>query len=62
MFFLQGCNKETAVFDVCIAERSIDSVLDVVIISERIMYVKLLIRKYIVNIVSAYAPQVSPWL
>ena len=42
-----------------IAERWIDSVVDVVRANERIMYVKLVIGKQIVNIVSAYAPQVG---
>ena len=41
-----------------IAERWIDSVVNVVRV-ERIMYVKLVIGKQIVNIVSAYAPQVG---
>ena len=39
-----------------IAERWIDSVVNVVRVNERIMYV---IGKQIVNIVSAYAPQVG---
>ena len=42
-----------------IAERWIDSVVNVVRANERIMYVKLVIGKQIVNIVSAYAPQVG---
>ena len=42
-----------------IAERWIDSVVDVVRVNERIGYVKLVIGKQIVNIVSAYAPQVG---
>ena len=37
---------------------TIDSVVDVVRVNERIMYVKLVIVKQIVNIVSTYAPQV----
>ena len=41
-----------------IAERWIDSVANVVRVNERIMYVKLVFGKQIVNIVSAYAPQV----
>ena len=57
--FWQGCNKGTAGVCVFIAERWIDSVVDVVRVNERIMYVKLVIRKHIVNIVSAYAPQVG---
>ena len=52
-FFWQGCNKGTAGVGVFIAERWIDSV-----VNERIMYVKLVIGKQIVNIVLAYAPQV----
>ena len=57
-FFWQGCNKGTAGVGVFIAERWIDSVVDVVRVNER-MYVKLVIGKQIVNIVSAYAPQVG---
>ena len=56
-FFWQGCNKGTAGAGVFIAERWIDSVVDVV--NERIKYVKLVIGKQSVNIVSAYAPQVG---
>ena len=41
-----------------IAERWIDSVVNVVRVNERIMYVKLVIGKQIRNIVCAYAPQV----
>ena len=58
-FFWQGCNKGTAGVGVFIAERWIDSVVDVVIANERIIYVKLVIGKQIVNIVSAYALQVG---
>ena len=58
-FFWQGCNKGTAGVGVFIADRWIDSVVNVVRVSERIMYVKLVIGKQIVNIVSAYAPQVG---
>ena len=43
-----------------IAERWIDSVVDVVRVNEWIMYVKLLIRKQIVHCsISAYAPKVD---
>ena len=42
-----------------IAERWIDSVFNVVRVNERVMYVKLVIGKQMVNIVSAYAPQVG---
>ena len=58
-FFWQGYNKGIAGIGVFIAERWIDSVDDVVRVNERIMYVKLVIGKQIVNIVSAYAPQVG---
>ena len=47
--------KEVSVF---IAVRWINSVVDVVRVNEQIMYVKMVIGKQIVNIVSAYAPQV----
>ena len=58
-FFWQGCNKGTAGVGVFIAERWIDSAVNVVRVNERIMYVKLVIGKHIVNIDSAYAPQVG---
>ena len=57
--FWQGCNKGTASVGVFIAERWIDSVVNVVRVNERIMYVKRVIGKQIVNIVSAYAPQMG---
>ena len=44
-FFLQGCNKGTAGVGVFIAERWINSVVDVVRVNERIMYVKWLLVK-----------------
>ena len=44
-FFWQGCNKGTTGVDVLIAERWIDSVVNVVRVNERIMYVKLVIGK-----------------
>ena len=43
-FFWQGCNKKTAGVGVFIAERWIDSVVNVVRVNERIMYVKLVIE------------------
>ena len=58
-FFWQGCNKGTAGVGVFIAERWIDSVVNVVRVNELIMYVKLVIGKQIVNTVSTYAPQVG---
>ena len=58
-FFLQCCNNGTACVSAFIVERWIDSVVDVVIVNERTMYVKLVIGKQIVNIVSTYAPQVG---
>ena len=44
---------------VCLLLRWIDSVVNVVRVNERMMYVMLVIGKQIVNIVSAYAPQVG---
>ena len=44
----QGCNKVTAGVSVFICERWIDSVVDVVRVNERFMYVKLVIGKQIV--------------
>ena len=56
MFFWQCYNKGTAGVGVFIAERWIDSVVNVVRVNEQIMYVKLVIGKQMVNIVSSYAP------
>ena len=58
-YWYKGCNKGTADVGVFIAERWIDSVVDVVRVNERFMYVKLVIGKQLVNIVSAYAPRVG---
>ena len=58
-FFWQLCNKGTDDVGVFIAERWIDSVVNVVIINERIMYVKLVIGKQIGTIVATYVPQVG---
>ena len=57
--FWQVCNKGNSGVGVFIAERWIDSVVNVVRVNEQIMYVKLVIGKNIVNIVSAYAPQLG---
>ena len=57
--FWQDCNKGNAGVGVFIAERWIDSVVDVVRVNERIMYVKLVIGKQIINSVSAYTRQVG---
>ena len=53
------CNKGTAGVGVFIAERWIDSVVNVVRVNEWIMYVNLVIGNHFVNIVLAYAPQVA---
>ena len=45
MLFWQGCNKGTVGVGVFNAERWIDSVVDVVRVNERIVYVKLMIGK-----------------
>ena len=58
-FFWQNCNHGTAGVGVFIAERWINSDVDVVRANERIMYVKLVFGNQIVNIVSAYVPQVG---
>ena len=42
-----------------IAERWIDSFFDVVRVNDQIMYVRLVIGRQILNIVSAYAPRVG---
>ena len=53
-FFWQCCNERTAGVGVFIAQRLIDSVVNVVRVNEWIMYVKLVIGKQIVNSVPAY--------
>ena len=55
---MEGSNKGIAGVSVFIAEKCIDIGVEVVRVNEWIMYVKLVNRRHIVNIVSAYAPQV----
>ena len=57
-FIWQCCNKGTAGVGVFVVEILINSVVDVARVNERIMYMKQLIGKQIVNIVSVYASQV----
>ena len=56
-FFYQGCIKGISCVGLLIYERYLDSVVDVVKVNERLMYVKLVIGMQIINIVSA--PQVG---
>ena len=49
----------TVCVGVFIAERLIDSVVDVVRVIEGIMYVKMMIGKQILNIVSVYVPHMG---
>ena len=55
--FWQGRKDSLAGVGVLIAEKWIDSVVDVNRVNERMMIVKLVIGKQIVNVISAYAPQ-----
>ena len=54
--FDKSVTRGVLVFSVFIAEIWIDNVIDVVRVNKRIMCVKLVIVKHIVNIVSGYAP------
>lgn len=56
-FLWQGCAESVAGVGVLLAEKWIDKVVDVKRVNERIMIVKLVVGKHIVNVISAYAPQ-----
>lgn len=58
-FYYQGCNSATSGVGILIAERWIENVVKVTRVSERLMHIKVLVGKQLVNIVSAYAPQVG---
>ena len=58
-FFYQGCVDGVHGVGILISERLVEQVAKVCRISERLMYVKLCFGGRIVNLVSAYAPQVG---
>ena len=56
-FFWKGGNEDTAGIGVLVAERWVDSVVDVHRINDRIMVLKVAVGKRVLNVLSAYAPQ-----
>ena len=58
-FFWVGCEDGVAGVGVLVAEKWIDSVVEVRQVSERVMMLRLAIGKSVLNVVSVYAPQVG---
>ena len=58
-FFWQGCPDGTAGVGVLVAERWVDQVVSVTRVNARLMAVKLVVGERLMNIISAYAPQVG---
>jgi hypothetical protein len=58
-FFWVGCEEGVAGVGVLVAERWIDSVVEVKRVSERVIVLRLAIGKSVLNVVSVYAPQVG---
>ena len=58
-FFWAGCKEGTAGVGIMIAEKWIDKVVEVKRISARLMMLRITVGDKIVNVVSAYAPQVG---
>ena len=54
--FWKGCSGVSGV-GVIVSEEFIDKVVEVTRVSERLMVVKLIVGKYLMNVVAAYAPQ-----
>ena len=57
--FWSGCDSGTAGVGVLVAEKWVDSVVEVRRVSERLMVVRVAVGKTILNVVSVYAPQVG---
>jgi len=57
--FWKGCSEGVSGVGVIISEEFIDKVVKVVRVSERLMMLKLIVGKCLVNVVAAYAPQVG---
>uniref|UniRef100_UPI00358E89BF craniofacial development protein 2-like n=1 Tax=Myxine glutinosa TaxID=7769 RepID=UPI00358E89BF len=58
-FVWQGCPEGVNGVGVLFSEEFVDSVVSVTRVSERLMMVKMMIGKLLVNIISGYAPQVG---
>ena len=55
-FFYKGCNEGTSGVGILVAEKWTDKVVDVRRINERIIVLRMMIGKRVLNIISAYAP------
>ena len=58
-FFWSGCEEMAAGVGILVAERWIKYVLEVRRVSERLMVLRVMVGKSVLNLVSAYAPQVG---
>jgi len=56
-FYWKGGEEESLGVGVLLAERWIEKVIQVCMFSERVMLVRVLVAKQVINISSAYAPQ-----
>ena len=55
--FWKGCSEEVSGVGVIVSEEFIDKVVEVTRVNERLMMVKLIVGKCLMNVVAAYAPQ-----
>ena len=58
-FFWKGCDSGYAGVGVIVSERWISQVIEVRRVSERIIVLRVAIGKMVINVISAYAPQVN---
>jgi hypothetical protein len=58
-FFWKGCKQGTSGVGILIAEKWIDKVVQINRVSERVILLRIAVGDTVVNIVSAYAPQVG---
>ena len=58
-FFWKGCKEGTAGVGIFVAEQYIDNVVEVRRVSERVLVLRVTIGKGVLNLVTAYAPQVG---
>ena len=58
-FFWKGCKEGTAGVGMMVAEKWVKNVLEVKRVNERIMVVRVRVDKVILNLITAYAPQVG---
>ena len=58
-FFWKGCDSGNAGVGVLVSERWISQVIEVRRVSERLVVVRVAIGRLVLNIISAYAPQVG---